>query len=107
MKGLGRKSGFTLIELLVVIAMVASFAAIPFPVFAQAKQAALKTNRYTKFLSHTFKAPKTGDTINDVIFTNPPGGVGGVPGPQNPTGNYGGWTAPRDKQDANGNCVPE
>jgi prepilin-type N-terminal cleavage/methylation domain-containing protein len=37
------KSGFTLIELLVVIAIIAILAAILFPVFAQAKDAAKKT----------------------------------------------------------------
>ncbi|CAN5649358.1 hypothetical protein BH11ARM2_BH11ARM2_11880 [soil metagenome] len=37
------KSGFTLIELLVVIAIIAILAAILFPVFAQAKNAAKKT----------------------------------------------------------------
>lgn len=37
-----RKSGFTLIELLVVIAIIAILAAILFPVFAQAKNAAKK-----------------------------------------------------------------
>src|SRR5215475_3876444 len=38
------KKAFTLIELLVVIAIIAILAAILFPVFAQAKQAAKKTN---------------------------------------------------------------
>ncbi len=38
-----RQSGFTLIELLVVIAIIAILAAILFPVFAQAKEAAKKT----------------------------------------------------------------
>jgi prepilin-type N-terminal cleavage/methylation domain-containing protein len=38
-----RKNGFTLIELLVVIAIIAILAAILFPVFAQAKAAAKKT----------------------------------------------------------------
>jgi prepilin-type N-terminal cleavage/methylation domain-containing protein len=38
------KKGFTLIELLVVIAIIAILAAILFPVFAQAKMAAKKTN---------------------------------------------------------------
>jgi prepilin-type N-terminal cleavage/methylation domain-containing protein len=38
-----RSSGFTLIELLVVIAIIAILAAILFPVFAQAKAAAKKT----------------------------------------------------------------
>jgi len=40
----GRKRAFTLIELLVVIAIIAILAAILFPVFAQAKLAAKKTN---------------------------------------------------------------
>src|SRR4051812_37521503 len=38
-----RKSAFTLVELLVVIAIIAILAAILFPVFAQAKEAAKKT----------------------------------------------------------------
>jgi prepilin-type N-terminal cleavage/methylation domain-containing protein len=38
-----KQSGFTLIELLVVIAIIAILAAILFPVFAQAKDAAKKT----------------------------------------------------------------
>src|SRR5579862_7727469 len=38
------RRGFTLIELLVVIAIIAILAAILFPVFAQAKLAAKKTN---------------------------------------------------------------
>ncbi len=38
------RSGFTLIELLVVIAIIAILAAILFPVFAQAKEAAKKTS---------------------------------------------------------------
>lgn len=38
------RSGFTLIELLVVIAIIAILAAILFPVFAQAREAARRTN---------------------------------------------------------------
>src|SRR5713226_5282432 len=38
------RKGFTLIELLVVIAIIAILAAILFPVFAQAKEAAKKTS---------------------------------------------------------------
>src|SRR5437867_4368054 len=39
-----RRRGFTLIELLVVIAIIAILAAILFPVFAQAREAARKTS---------------------------------------------------------------
>ena len=39
-----RKNGFTLIELLVVIAIIAILAAILFPVFAQAREAARRTS---------------------------------------------------------------
>jgi prepilin-type N-terminal cleavage/methylation domain-containing protein len=39
-----KRRGFTLIELLVVIAIIAILAAILFPVFAQAKEAAKKTS---------------------------------------------------------------
>src|SRR5271155_2047462 len=44
-----RSSAFTLIELLVVIAIIAILAAILFPVFAQAKQAAKKTDCMANF----------------------------------------------------------
>src|SRR5262250_1157739 len=40
----GRRRGFTLIELLVVIAIIAILAAILFPVFARAREAARKTS---------------------------------------------------------------
>jgi prepilin-type N-terminal cleavage/methylation domain-containing protein len=43
------KKGFTLIELLVVIAIIAILAAILFPVFAQAKEAAKKTSCLSNF----------------------------------------------------------
>src|SRR5689334_10215936 len=39
-----RRNGFTLIELLVVIAIIAILAAILFPVFAKAREAARKTS---------------------------------------------------------------
>ena len=44
-----RRSAFTLIELLVVIAIIAILAAILFPVFAQAKEAAKKTQDISNF----------------------------------------------------------
>ena len=40
----GNRKGFTLIELLVVIAIIAILAAILFPVFAQAREAARRTS---------------------------------------------------------------
>jgi len=43
MRNIRKAAGFTLIELLVVIAIIAILAAILFPVFAQAKEAAKKT----------------------------------------------------------------
>ena len=43
-KKTSNRKGFTLIELLVVIAIIAILAAILFPVFAQAKEAAKKTS---------------------------------------------------------------
>lgn len=43
------RKGFTLIELLVVIAIIAILAAILFPVFAQAKEAAKKTQAISNF----------------------------------------------------------
>jgi prepilin-type N-terminal cleavage/methylation domain-containing protein len=47
-----RKRAFTLIELLVVIAIIAILAAILFPVFAQAKEAAKKTSTLSNFKQH-------------------------------------------------------
>jgi prepilin-type N-terminal cleavage/methylation domain-containing protein len=46
---MNRRSAFTLIELLVVIAIIAILAAILFPVFAQAKEAAKKTQTISNF----------------------------------------------------------
>jgi prepilin-type N-terminal cleavage/methylation domain-containing protein/prepilin-type processing-associated H-X9-DG protein len=48
-----KKSGFTLIELLVVIAIIAILAAILFPVFAQAKEAARRTQCLANFYQMT------------------------------------------------------
>ncbi|MEO7454383.1 MAG: prepilin-type N-terminal cleavage/methylation domain-containing protein, partial [Fimbriimonadales bacterium] len=43
-----RRGGFTLIELLVVIAIIAILAAILFPVFARAKDAATRTKCFSQ-----------------------------------------------------------
>lgn len=57
-----QKAGFTLIELLVVIAIIAILAAILFPVFAQAKQAAKKTVAISNWKQQaTATAMYTGD----------------------------------------------
>ncbi|MCW5942984.1 MAG: prepilin-type N-terminal cleavage/methylation domain-containing protein [Fimbriimonadaceae bacterium] len=48
-----KKSAFTLIELLVVIAIIAILAAILFPVFAQAKEAAKKTTDLSNSKQHS------------------------------------------------------
>jgi prepilin-type N-terminal cleavage/methylation domain-containing protein/prepilin-type processing-associated H-X9-DG protein len=51
-----RRQGFTLIELLVVIAIIAILAAILFPVFAQAKDAAKKTQDLSNMKNITMAA---------------------------------------------------
>lgn len=77
MKNLSR--GFTLIELLVVIAIIAILAAILFPVFAQAKAAAYKTQDIASFKQiGTATAMYTADYDGGYFLSNS-GGVG-LPG---------------------------
>lgn len=52
MNRIQKRNAFTLIELLVVIAIIAILAAILFPVFAQAKLAAKKTNDLSQLKQH-------------------------------------------------------
>jgi prepilin-type N-terminal cleavage/methylation domain-containing protein len=59
--------GFTLIELLVVIAIIAILAAILFPVFAQAKEAAKKTQDLSN-IKNILLAEQMYRSDNDGIF---------------------------------------
>ncbi len=72
-----RKHAFTLIELLVVIAIIAILAAILFPVFAQAKEAAKKTQAISNFKqAGTAVAMYTGDVDGGYMLSNS-GSIGG------------------------------
>ena len=67
-----RRHGFTLIELLVVIAIIAILAAILFPVFAQAKEAAKKTSCLSNLkqlgISETMYISDADDTFPCVVY---------------------------------------
>src|SRR6201990_961314 len=93
-----RRAGFTLIELLGVIAIIAILAAILFPVFAQAKEAAKKTTclsntkqialgvyLYTSDYDDTF--PNT-SWEQDKLSQQASPGFAGTYNPQNPNGTY-------------------
>jgi prepilin-type N-terminal cleavage/methylation domain-containing protein len=72
------RKGFTLIELLVVIAIIAILAAILFPVFAQAKQAAKKTQAISNFKqAGTAVAMYTTDFDGGYMLSNS-GSIGGI-----------------------------
>lgn len=92
------KKAFTLIELLVVIAIIAILAAILFPVFAQAKEAAKKTSclsntkniaigiyLYTGDYDDTY--PNT-SWEQDTLAKSATAGFAGTYNPQNPNGTY-------------------
>ena len=72
---------FTLIELLVVIAIIAILAAILFPVFAQAKAAAKKTQSLSNIKQLTLSATMYSNDFDDMVVAN------GEPLPEND----GGW----------------
>ena len=61
------KKAFTLIELLVVIAIIAILAAILFPVFAQAKEAAKKTSCLSNAKQITLSAIMYSGDVDDVL----------------------------------------
>jgi prepilin-type N-terminal cleavage/methylation domain-containing protein/prepilin-type processing-associated H-X9-DG protein len=88
------RRAFTLIELLVVIAIIAILAAILFPVFAQAKEAAKKTaclsNTKQIAMGIYMYASDVDDTICQTSWEQDAAGfMGGVAyNPQNPTGAY-------------------
>jgi prepilin-type N-terminal cleavage/methylation domain-containing protein len=69
-----RKSGFTLIELLVVIAIISILAAIIFPVFAKAKESALRSSDMTSMNSIRtalqLTAPTKAPTLRSFLATS-------------------------------------
>jgi prepilin-type N-terminal cleavage/methylation domain-containing protein len=75
------RRAFTLIELLVVIAIIAILAAILFPVFAQAKEAAKKTTSLSNFkqmgTALQVYLPDADDTF-PLAFGSDPGGPLGL-----------------------------
>jgi prepilin-type N-terminal cleavage/methylation domain-containing protein len=80
------KKAFTLIELLVVIAIIAILAAILFPVFAQAKAAAKRTQAISNAKQNTLGAIMYTNDQDDVMMpittwrtSGAPAFVGGVP----------------------------
>src|SRR5438309_2483944 len=98
MAGIMRRShvsrAFTLIELLVVIAIIAILAAILFPVFAQAKEAAKKTaclsNTKQIALGLYMYASDSDDNLCNTSWEQDTAGfMGGIAyNPQNPAGTY-------------------
>lgn len=73
------KRGFTLIELLVVIAIIAILAAILFPVFAQAREAARKTSCLSNFKQVALGISMYQQDYDEVMVQSDSGGIG-LPG---------------------------
>ena len=71
------KRGFTLIELLVVIAIIAILAAILFPVFAQAKQAAKKTAAISNMKQGTLASQMYANDYDDAYMLSDSGSING------------------------------
>lgn len=77
-----RRVGFTLIELLVVIAIIAILAAILFPVFSRAKEAAKKTQALTQMKQLSAAALMYANDYDDYFV---PASNRNVPAGQDPT----------------------
>lgn len=75
MKNNVNHKGFTLIELLVVIAIIAILAAILFPVFAQAKLAAKKTNDLSQIKQHSLASLMYSNDFDDQAMAFPYAGT--------------------------------
>ena len=75
MKKNNNKSAFTLIELLVVIAIIAILAAILFPVFAQAKLAAKKTNDLSQIKQLSLASLMYSNDFDDLAMAVPYAGT--------------------------------
>jgi prepilin-type N-terminal cleavage/methylation domain-containing protein len=71
------KAGFTLIELLVVIAIIAILAAILFPVFAQAKEAAKKTAAISNMKQAGLAVQMYVNDNDDGLMLSDSGSIGG------------------------------
>ena len=105
---LGRNHGFTLIELLVVIAIIAILAAILFPVFAQAKEAAKKAadlSNNKQILLSTQMYMNDYDDVYPMLRNSAPNWQANVQTPQTNSGhnvldpyikNRGIWRSPND-----------
>lgn len=78
-----RRRGFTLIELLVVIAIIAILAAILFPVFAKAREAARKTQCINNLrqigTAVQMYSQDYDESLPSGVFANAPAGIWGTP----------------------------
>ena len=93
------KKAFTLIELLVVIAIIAILAAILFPVFAQAKEAAKKTADLSNLKQFGLAAIMYADDYDDLVCPHRTNCGGGA------NNNYTAIFTCQDYMDGNGNLL--
>lgn len=112
MKMIGKRRGFTLIELLVVIAIIAILAAILFPVFAQAREAARRTQCKSNLKQIGTSVGMYAQDYDERMPCAPPGGGGNWYAYTDPNGfayklgsyikNTQVWTCPDDSNWASG-----